>query len=83
MNLEEILTYRQVLIEDTYTADDIEQLWQNVKRLVPASAHKEALAVIQDVGGDEWYTDDDMEKIYAGLQELFGADIADETFAGL
>ena len=59
------------LYEDWTTADDIEALWQGIKKIIKdKDLQSKILKVIKDIPADEIYDDDDMEDMWQGIKKI-------------
>jgi len=65
MKLHELMT------EEWYTADDIENFYQQSTKIVSdKETQKAILKVINSIGADERYDADDMEDVWKGIKKV-------------
>jgi predicted sulfurtransferase len=61
----------ELLNEDWYTADDMEELYQKIKKVVKDKDLRERiLAAFNGILGDERADDDDMEELFQEIKKI-------------
>jgi len=65
------MTLSELLNEEWYTADDIEDLWLEIKKVVHDDKDREKImTVFQSIRADEKWDAEDLDDLYKGIKQV-------------
>lgn len=67
------------LLNETMLADDIEEMFQTITRIVPdRNKQRKILKIIQGIPADNRYDDDDVEEMYLQIEQIVTREEAEQ-----